>query len=269
MIHDSWHRPMLSRVPSSVPQVLHDGLGELHEVPRRVQQPLARLRLHHLHQPVSLLYTIQIFSLFSNSLKSWRCLKSSGTSEYLTRPTGLTAARPTPSPRQPPWSAATGAQEAPTWKPCLCLLSSKSSKSALNIVEIILWHIYSKYVFIWKVLREKVLRRSRLLREHGGPQHHLLWVVRLRVKTLSDVFLYFSARKVPFELQVNFDPSGGFPQSQYNKGFKLNYFQIPCWNCNDNNNVMLFCIVIGCRYVVLLHGEMTRFYSFSVLLLTN
>ena len=45
---------------------------------------------------------------------------------------------------------------------------------------------------------------------------------------LSDVSLYFSARKVPFELQVNFDPSGGFPQSQYNKGFKLNYFQIPC-----------------------------------------
>ena len=172
---------MLSRVPSSVPQVLHDGLGELHEVPRRVQQPLARLRLHHLHQPVSLLYTIQIFSLYSNSLKSWGCLKSSGTSEYLTRPTGLTAARPTPSPRQPPWSAATGAQEPPTWLPCLCLLSSKSSKSALNIVEIILWHIYSKYVFIWKVLREKVLRGSRLLREHGGPQHHLLWVVRVRV----------------------------------------------------------------------------------------
>ena len=41
---------------SCVPQVLHDGLGELHEVPRRVQQPLARLRLHHLHQPVSALY---------------------------------------------------------------------------------------------------------------------------------------------------------------------------------------------------------------------
>ena len=55
----------------------------------------------------------------------------------------------------------------------------------------------------------------------------------------------FLARKVPFELQVNFDPSGGFPQAQYNKGFKLNYFQIPCWDCNDNNNVMLFCIVIG------------------------
>ena len=48
------------------------------------------------------------------------------------------------------------------------------------------------------------------------------------VNILSDVSLYFSARKVPFELQVNFDPSGGFPQSQYNKGFKLNYFQIPC-----------------------------------------
>ena len=130
----------------------------------------------------SVFYTPYRYFRFTQTLlKSWGCLKSSGTSEYLTRPTGLTAARPTPSPRQPPWSAATGAQEAPTWQPCLCLLSSKSSKSALNIVEIILWHIYSKYVFIWKVLREKVLRGSRLLREHGGPQHHLLWVVRVRV----------------------------------------------------------------------------------------
>ena len=69
------HDTMLSRVPSSVPQVLHDGLGELHEVPRRVQQPLARLRLHHLHQPVSLLYTIQIFSLYSHSIKKLRIFK--------------------------------------------------------------------------------------------------------------------------------------------------------------------------------------------------
>ena len=66
---------MLSRVPSSVPQVLYDGLGELHEVPRRVQQPLARLRLHHLHQPVSLLYTIQLFSLYSNSIKKLTMFK--------------------------------------------------------------------------------------------------------------------------------------------------------------------------------------------------
>jgi len=36
------------------------------------------------------------------------------------------------------------------------------------------------------------------------------------------------SKKVPFELQVNFDPAGGFPQGQHNKGFKLHYFQLPC-----------------------------------------
>jgi len=36
------------------------------------------------------------------------------------------------------------------------------------------------------------------------------------------------SKKVPFELQVNFDPAGGFPQTQENKGFKLHYFQLPC-----------------------------------------
>jgi len=36
------------------------------------------------------------------------------------------------------------------------------------------------------------------------------------------------SRRVPFELRVNFDPTGGFPQEQHNKGFKLNFFQLPC-----------------------------------------
>lgn len=36
------------------------------------------------------------------------------------------------------------------------------------------------------------------------------------------------SRRTPFELQVNFDPTGGFPQSQLNKGFKLHFFQVPC-----------------------------------------
>ena len=40
--------------------------------------------------------------------------------------------------------------------------------------------------------------------------------------------LSISARRVPFELRVNFDPTGGFPQEQLNKGFKLNFFQLPC-----------------------------------------
>jgi len=35
------------------------------------------------------------------------------------------------------------------------------------------------------------------------------------------------SRRVPFELGVHFAPSGGFPQSQYNKGIKLNFFQFP------------------------------------------
>jgi len=36
------------------------------------------------------------------------------------------------------------------------------------------------------------------------------------------------SKEVPFLLEVNFDPAGGFPQSQFNKGFKLNFFQVPC-----------------------------------------
>ena len=55
--------------------------------------------------------------------------------------------------------------------------------------------------------------------------------VRLIHKHMRFLYQYnqiFLARRVPFELGVHFSPSGGFPQSQYNKGIKLNFFQVPC-----------------------------------------
>ena len=60
-----------------------------------------------------------------------------------------------------------------------------------------------------------------------STNHAVIYCMQARCHIISTNHV-FTARRVPFELRVNFDPTGGFPQEQHNKGFKLNFFQLPC-----------------------------------------